>query len=44
METKSYLGIDVGGTKMKYARVYSDGSLEQTQKLDTPDNLPDFLD
>ncbi|GEK90997.1 ROK family protein [Alkalibacterium kapii] len=38
------LGIDVGGTNIKYARVFADGTLDQKQKVDTPDTLESFLD
>lgn len=37
------LGIDVGGTNIKFARVYSDGTIDKKQKVNTPDDLEGFL-
>lgn len=39
-----HLGIDIGGTKIKYAKVFSDGRLEERSKVDTPQDLDSFLD
>ncbi|WP_423188980.1 ROK family protein [Alkalibacterium sp. f15] len=44
MDTNGYLGIDIGGTKIKFAKVYSDGTIDQTNKVDTPEDLAGFLD
>lgn len=39
-----YLGIDIGGTNIKYARVYADGKIGEKHKVDTPLDLTGFLD
>lgn len=36
------LGIDVGGTNIKFARVFADGTLDNKQKIDTPVTLEGF--
>lgn len=38
------LGIDVGGTNIKFARVYADGTIDEKQKVATPDTLEGFID
>ncbi|OJF94681.1 ROK family protein [Alkalibacterium sp. 20] len=43
MDTNGFLGIDIGGTKIKFAKVYSDGTIDQTNKVDTPEDLAGFL-
>lgn len=43
MEQTCTLGIDVGGTKIKYARVYADGTLDEKQTVATPDDLDGFI-
>lgn len=37
-----YLGIDVGGSSIKYAIVSKDGGVSSSSKKTTPDNLEDF--
>ncbi|WP_368646207.1 ROK family protein [Alkalibacterium putridalgicola] len=37
------LGIDVGGTNIKFARVFADGTLDKKQKVNTPETLEGFL-
>lgn len=43
MSENYHLGIDIGGTKIKFAKVYSDGTLKQTQKVNTPKDLTEFI-
>lgn len=38
-----HLGIDVGGTNIKYAKVFTDGTLNDRQKVNTPQDLKGFL-
>lgn len=44
MSDNVHLGIDIGGTNIKFAKVYSDGTLKQVQKVETPNDLGGFLD
>jgi len=37
------LGIDVGGTNIKFACVYADGTIDEKQKVATPDTLEGFI-
>lgn len=43
MGENHHLGIDIGGTKTKFAKVYSDGTMKQTQKVNTPKDLTGFI-
>lgn len=43
MDTNFYLGIDIGGTNIKFAKVYSDGTIERKSKVGTPLDLTSFL-
>lgn len=43
MSLTYHLGIDIGGTNIKYAKVYADGSLEDKNKVNTPLDLEGFL-
>ncbi len=38
-----YIGIDVGGSAIKYALLDANGTIKETSKLPTPQNLPDFI-
>jgi len=39
-----HLGIDVGGTNIKFAKVYADGTIGEAGKVATPKELAGFLD
>lgn len=39
-----YLGIDIGGTYIKYSVIDRSGSLQKVEKIKTPHNLSDFLE
>ncbi|MCC5896078.1 MAG: ROK family protein [Alkalibacterium sp.] len=43
MSRQYYLGIDIGGTHIKYAKVYADGEMGEKHKVDSPHDLPEFL-
>lgn len=40
---KEYLGIDIGGTNVKYALIGEDGSLLESNKIETAHNKAEFL-
>lgn len=43
MNRRFYLGIDIGGTHIKCAKVYSNGEIEEKHKIDTPLDLDECL-
>lgn len=44
MTTQYYLGIDIGGTHIKCAKVYGNGEMGEKHKVDTPSDLSGLLD
>nr|UKS68670.1 ROK family protein [Lactococcus garvieae] len=41
---ENYICIDIGGTRLKYARILDDGEIKDLKNISTPKSLENLLD